>query len=194
MKRVITILSILLVFAVAASAQVPNPVSLYGGGAVSMPSGDGFSSGWNTGWHGHLGVGYKMSPLFQVVGKAEFHNFGANLDGLALDGGDIKISMFGADGRYQLNMPAAPIKPFFFGGIGLANWKIDDYTGSSLAASVLNAANPGTQSKLYWNIGAGVDFKVGPTASLFVQGRYVNITSDGSSLGFIPITLGLKFF
>lgn len=194
MRKAITILSILMVFAVAASAQVPNPVSFYGGGAVSVPSGEGFSNGWKTGWHGHLGIGYKMTPLFQVVGKAEFHNFAANLEGLALDGGNTKITMFGADGRYQMNMPSAPIKPFFFGGVGLANWKIDDFTGNSLIASALNAANPGTQSKLYWNVGAGADFKVGPTASLFIQGRYVSITGDGGSLGFIPITLGLKFF
>jgi len=195
MKNAFLILGIVLVFALSASAQIATPLSFYAGGAISMPnSPDGFNDGYKMGWHGLAGVGYKFAPMFQVMGKLEYHDFAADLEGLPLDGGNTKVTMFGADARYSMNMPTFPLKPFFFGGAGLAHLKLDEFEGPTLMTPTLNVGLPYTQDKMYWNIGAGLDFKTGPAWGLFVQGRYVNIATEGESVSFIPVTVGVKFF
>ncbi len=195
MKRLLLTLSLVMVFAIAGSAQVPQPFSFYGGGAITIPaSPDGFDALYKTGWHGMAGVGYKMAPKMQVVGKFEYHNFATDFEGLSIDGGNNKYAMFGADARFSPSVPALPFKPFVFGGMGLAHITYDDFTGTDLMTSVLNAAIPDAQNKVYYNFGAGFDITAGPAWSLFVQGRYVSIATEGASTAFIPFTLGVKFF
>lgn len=199
MKKVLLTLLVFLAFAFSAHAQAPTPFSAYVGGLVSMPNTpSSFSDTWKTGWHATGGLGYKMAPNFQLVGKLEYHTFGfdfGDVDGFS--GGNINLLTFGADGRYAFSMPAAPVAPFIFGGAGMANVSFGDMEGSTLATSTFadyNTTKPESQTKLYYNIGAGAEMKVGPTMKLFVQGRYVNVATDGESIGFIPITLGLRFF
>ena len=100
-----------------------------------------------------------------------------------------------ADGRFSLGVPAAPLKPFVLGGIGMAYQKATDFSGSNagLAAS-LNALMPESATNFYFNVGAGADFKTGPAWSLFAQVRYVSIATEGEASAWVPITLGLKFF
>ena len=116
MKKVLLIAFVLTVFALGAHATAPVPFSIYAGGAVSVPSSpDGFKDGFNTGYHGMIGAGYKALPLLQIVGKVEYHNF-------------------------------------------------------------------------------GFDWTVSPTVKLFLQGRYVNVNTEGNAMSFIPVTVGLRFF
>ena len=196
MKKLLLIAFVLTVFVLGANAQVPTPFSFYAGGAVSVPSSpDGFKDGFKTGYHGMIGAGYKALPMLQVVGKVEYHNFGFDFGDLSgIDGGNSKVWMFGADGRYNFNLPAAPVAPFVFGGLGMANVKQSEFSGTSLITSTLNATVPEDQNKMYWNIGAGFDWKVSPTIKLFLQGRYVNVNMDGDAMTFIPVTVGLRFF
>ncbi|MCK4632548.1 MAG: outer membrane beta-barrel protein [candidate division Zixibacteria bacterium] len=199
MKKILLTLIVLIGFALSANAQVPTPFSFYAGGALSMPaSPEGFDAGWKTGWHGMLGAGYKVMPSFQVMGKAEYHTFGLESSDMGgIEGGDYKVLMFGADGRFNINMPAAPVAPFVFGGVGLANMKLSEFTGPSgteLATALLNATSPEDQNKMYYNVGAGFELKTGPSLKLFAQVRYVGIQTEGDAMAFIPITLGLRFF
>jgi len=198
MKKPLLTAVCVIAFAFGVSAQVPAPFSLYAGGALSLPNApDDFKDSFKTGYHGLVGVGYKLGPGFQVVGKAEYHKFSYNFDfaGLSdVDGGDSKMWMFGGDGRLALDLPAAPIKPFAFVGVGIANIKQSDFGGNVTLATALNDALPDTQNKVYYNIGAGVELKFGPSFNLFVQGRYVSIATEGDKTTFIPITVGLKFF
>ena len=196
MKKLLLTLGILVLFALSASAQIPTPFSFYAGGALSVPSSpEGFSDGWKTGYHGMAGVGYKMSPKFQLVGKLEYHNFSADVSNYPdLDGGNAKIMMYGVDGRFSLGLPMTPIKPFFFGGGGIAHVEWDEFTGTNLITSTLNSYLPEAENKFYYNAGAGVEFAFGPTMNFFVQGRYVSVATEGEKMSYIPITLGLKFF
>jgi len=185
----------------AVSAQVSSPVSLYVGGAVSIPnSPDEFSDAYKTGFHGSVGVGFAVMPQMQLVGKVELHRFAIDFDADPLmtaeniSGGTNSLLMFGADARYSLKMPASPIKPFFLGGIGLARISASDFEGSSLLVTGLNDYMPDAQTKFYYNIGAGVDLASGPMFNLFAQVRYVSIATEDESSSFIPITLGFKFF
>ena len=196
MKKLLLVFAVLTVFAIGANAQLPVPFSLYAGGALSVPSSpDGFKDGWNTGYHGMAGIGFKMAPIFQVIGKAEYHNFGYDFgDVTDMDGGNAKIWLFGADGRLSLNLPASPVAPFIFGGAGMANIKQSDFSGTNLIASTLNEMIPDSQNKFYYNVGVGFETKLGPSINFFGQGRYVSIDTDGTTTKFIPITFGLKFF
>ncbi len=196
MKKSLLAMICVVVFALSVSAQVSAPFSLYAGGALSLPSApDGFKDSFKTGYHGLIGLGYKMGPGFQLVGKAEYHKFAFDFAGLSgVDGGDSKMWMFGGDGRFALGLPAAPVKPFVFGGVGIANIKQSDFGGNLSLASSLTPSFPESQNKVYYNFGGGVELKTGPGFCLFVQGRYVSIATEGNSTSFIPITVGLKFF
>ena len=197
MKKLIIVLSILFVFTIACKAQSVQPFSLYVGGALSVPtSPDGFKETYKTGFHGSVGAGYKFAPNFQLVGKAEFHQFSYDFESATgIDGGENKLWMFGADGRLSLSIPALPVKPFIFGGAGMANIKFNDFSGSNTSlVTAMNEYTPEDQNKLYYNVGLGGEFKLGPAWSFFVQGRYVNVKTDGDAWVFIPFTLGLKFF
>lgn len=208
MKRVLLVLCLVLVFAGLSSAQVPNPVptvpvSIYASGAISIPaSPSSFKEGFKTGFHGSLGVGLKLSPAFQLIGKIENHQFSVDFDNSLLlstiagiDGGKNKMWMYGVDGKYSLGLPAAPLKPFLLGGLGFANVKQTEFSSTDpLATSVLNSVLPASQTKVYYNIGGGIDLKSSPAFGLFAQVRYVSVATSGSSSSFIPFSVGVRFF
>lgn len=197
MKRTLISLALVAALAIPAAAQVPSPFSIYAGGLMSMPQGpEGFNEGYKNGWHGFAGVGLSAVPKLQVLGKLEYNTFGVDFGSDdTYSGGNINMLMFGVDGRLGFGAPAVPFKPFGFIGLGLANVSFGDFEGpSGPTLDALNASQPESQTKLYWNLGAGVEFKATPVTSFFVQARYVSVTTEGDALGFIPISLGLKFF
>lgn len=201
MKKMLVALTLLVTLAATASAQVPSPFSLYAGGLISLPQGpSSFKDGYKNGWHGSLGLGWKLMPNLQAVAKAEVHSFGLDYEqsGLAasnptLTGGTNRVMMFGVDGRFGVGVPAAPVKPFALAGIGMAKVDFTEFSGDALATS-LNAGAPDAQTKMYWNIGAGIELKGSPMFAFFAQIRYVSIATDGEPEKFIPFTLGLRFF
>lgn len=202
MKKLVMALIIFILFSASVSAQAPNPFSLYVGGAISMPTSNAFNDNFKNGLHGSVGVGYKMMPGFQLIGKIEYHTFKFDFDNSALfdgvsgfSGGTNKMWMFGADGRYSFNLPSAPIQPYMLGGIGMAQVKQTEFDGpTSLSLSLFNEVVAQDQTEFYFNIGGGFDLKSGPAWSLFAQVRYVSIATGGEASTFIPLTVGLKFF
>lgn len=198
MKKALLVLGVLVLFAMSASAQMPSkPFNLYAGGGMSMPlSPDGFKDMQKTGYHGMVGIGFNVMPALQVVGKAEYHSLAADHSIYSLmlstaesdiSGGTFTPLMFGADARYSFSLPAAPVTPFVLGGLGMARLSFSDveFTGGTMMFE--------SQTKMYWNVGGGFEFKAGPSASLFVEARYVSIATDGDSIGMLPISLGIKF-
>ena len=199
MKKLMMILAILVAFGVSASAQVPSsPVSFYAGGALSIPSGpDSFKAMYKNGYHGMAGVGFSMAPMFEIVGKLEYHTFQFDFTDVMSDysGGTNKMWMYGADVKLSPSFPALPVKPYALVGVGMASIKQSEFTGpESLSLSVLNSAIGENQTKMYWNLGVGMNLMSSPVFSLFAQARYVNVATDGESSQFIPITIGAKFF
>jgi len=198
MKKLMMILAILLAFAVGASAQAPSPFSIYAGGALSIPnSPDGFKDGFKTGYHGMLGLGFKVAPPLQLIGKVELHSFQVNFDESMSEysGGTNKMWMYGADAKFSPSLPALPVHVYGLGGAGFATIKQSEFEGpASLSLSILNEMVAESQTEMYWNVGAGFELPTGPMMSLFAQARYVQIQTEGESSSFIPITLGFKFF
>lgn len=197
MKKVLLTVAAVLVMSSLAMAQLPSsPVSFYGGGALSVPSGpSSFTDSWKTGYHGFVGVGFSVAPKVKVVGKVEYHNFASDFGVTNLDGGNYKILMFGPEAHLSLGAPMVPIQPFLTAGAGMANIKLGDFTGTDPLVAALNTSIAGASStNFYYSIGGGLEFSIGPTASLFVQARYATITGDGGSTSFMPISVGLKIF
>lgn len=201
MRKVLMIAAALLVLPALASAQAPTPFSIHVGGLVSLPnSPDQFADAYKTGFHGSVGLGYKLFPGLQAVGKVEYHRFeldhGADpwLATLEIDGGHNNMWMFGVDGRWAFNVPQAPFKPYALGGVGMARISVTEFEGAGLLAAGLNEFQPEAQSELYFNVGGGLEFLTGPMWSLFGQVRYVSVQTEGEASTFIPITIGLKFF
>ena len=187
---------LILVLATGAFAQT----AVYVGGGLSLPSGD-LADGWKTGFGATGAIGITVAPSFQIVPKVEFHTFGLDADkflaeledvlgedlnGVTIDGGSFSAIMFGADGRFAFGLPEAKMKPFVFGGLGMAIAKISDITASYEGESetVLGTS----ETKLYFNFGAGIEFEASPTMNIFIQGRYVSISTEGSTT-FMPLTV-----
>ncbi len=187
MKKLLILTVILAFVAMSASAQVPKPFSFYFGAGMSPQSSpDGFKDYYNQGFHGMGAFGYNMNPGFQVMGKLEYHSFGFDTDAEASLAtsflsllGNQQFVMMGGAGKYSFGLPAAPVKPYVIGGVGLA---AISYEISS--ASV---------SELYYEFGGGAEFKIGPAMNLFAMARFVNIAVEGGSYAYIPVSVGLKF-
>lgn len=201
MKKLILTVLALLVMSAVSMAQVGtpgSPVSWYAGGFLSLPtSPEGFSEGWKLGFHGMGGAGFNVAPKIQMIGKVEYHKFGADGEsfGPGVEGGSFNALMFGVDGKFNLGVPAAPMKPYVLGGLGIASMKFSEFETSDTAlATSLNQGTGESQSKVYFNFGGGLEFGMGPKTSWFVQARYVSVATEGSATTYIPLTLGLKFF
>jgi hypothetical protein len=50
----------------------------------------------------------------------------------------------------------------------------------------------GSETKLAFGAGGGILFSIG-TMHAFLEGRYMSVQTSGSSLTFLPVTLGLMF-
>jgi len=196
MKKTLIALTLVLAFALTASAQMPSkPFSIYIGGGLTLPnSPDAFKDGYTTGFHGlaALGINFPTMQGLSVQGKVQFHmipidNATTFVGEAITDGGDMKIFMFGADGVYRFGTPGGIASPFAGFGVGFANSSVSDIT------TVSGTTSFDSSTDFYWNILAGVDLKVSPSLRLFGNVAYTSISTEGDATTMIPITVGLKF-
>lgn len=203
MKKLMILTAVLLFGVVSSvSAQVPGvpskPFSLYlDGGLNIVSSPDAFKDFHKLGYHVEGGIGFKVAPFVQVVGKLGMNTIAKDWEfvpALAdiLDGGNVKIMTFGLDLRAALGAPLVPIKPFAFVGGGYAKISENDITVSTGVIEDYYVGGFEDMTKFYYNIGAGLEFGSGPM-SFFIQGRYTSISTDGESIKYMPISLGIKF-
>ena len=153
------------------------------GGGATVPLGD-FSDAAKMGFHGLVGVSFAPSSF----------PLGIQVDGMYQR---LKQDDTFGDQSFQLLQGTANVvykfkssedsqfRPYLIGGVGLYNTKLvggDDVAGPG-------EGNTATDFGL--NGGAGFDIKAGGIG-LFLEGRFHNVFSDGSSTNFIPITLGVR--
>ena len=94
------------------------------------------------------------------------------------DVGSGSTTLFGGtvDALYHLGDRSASARPYILGGLGLYN--VD--------------AGGATESKIAYGFGGGLLFGLSGL-NAFVEARYMSVQTSGSSLSFIPITVGLMF-
>lgn len=191
MKKTLLLTVLAIFIASAAMAQAPvKPFTIYAGGGLTMPMGpDYFKDNTKMGFHGFAQLGFDVIPKGQAVINLEYHMIGADWDNAKYgtdytDGGDVSIIMVGGDFKFNFGLPAAPIKPFVFGGVGLAISSQSDITSTSMGT--LPAGD--SQNDMYFQFGAGVHFN-----QFFAKARYVNIMTEGESSSMIPISVGVSF-
>ncbi|MCK5125624.1 MAG: outer membrane beta-barrel protein [candidate division Zixibacteria bacterium] len=187
MKKLLFVICLVVIFTSIASAQVSKPFSVYAGGGLTLLQGD-YGDYYKNGYHGMGAAGFSLAPMFQLMGKLEYHTL--PVDAAAITN-DVTIIMYGAGFKFAPTLPGAPIKPFGIVGGGMATLKTD----ASFDLGDFGTVDLGTVSsnEFYYEFGAGLELKASPGLSFFVMARYVTIANEFADFKYIPITVGLKF-
>ncbi len=168
--------SAVLIAALAGMPAMAAAQVTYGFGAgLLMPMGD-YGDGDKMGFIAGAGVGLALgtSPASLRVGGSYGQT---SHDGV---GGNTKI----IGGMVSVIYPfqtAGSVKPYVIGGVGYYNVKID-----------ITGLGEADESKVGFGGGAGLRFPL-TSATLSVEARYMNISTSGSALTFIPIMVGVSF-
>lgn len=171
----------LLVGVPAAHAQEAGTRVEFGvGGGISVPTGD-FDDFAKLGWQGTALV--SVAPATFPVGFQLDGTFSRFSDDSPAD---VKEQLFYGTGNAVYNFQTAEASrfhPYLIGGIGVYNL---DLKGDDAPLNVESTTKFGI------NAGAGFNFSAG-SASLFIEGRFHDVFTEGSNTQFIPITLGVRF-
>jgi hypothetical protein len=185
MKHLVKSLAVFGVVAAMAAgeASAQSPASFGIGGGVSIPSGS-TSDALSTGWHGIALVRYMPATVavgFQIDGM--YHRLGVEDGGLDLD---LSTQIINGTANVVFAFPVSEetrFRPYLIGGGGIYNF---DLKGDDAPST--------TESSTDWglNVGAGFDIGFGG-GTLFLEGRFHNVFTDGDDTKLIPITLGIRF-
>ena len=192
-------------------------------GGSAMPTGDlkdlgygtGFSVNVPIGWHPRSSfLGARLDLGYSQFDGNSFTGLGAGGTSVTLDNADPKIlsAALNLTARLPLNASRS-VALYGVGGAGIYHFRA--YGQSSalsgfLGNDVLDPADEAverTRNKLGAQVGAGIDFGMGP-ASIFIESRLVNVFADrndsvalrdffgnerGKDVRWVPIVLGINF-
>lgn len=196
-------------------------IGLSAGGAV--PTGDfadlGYDGGYNVnvpiGWHSrnHF-LGIRLDLGYSQFTSSPFTGTGVGGSPVVLNNRDPRVLSAALDITAQIPLNAShSISLYALGGGGLyhfSNFGQATALGGFLGNDVLAApgsGDPKTRNKLGTQLGAGIDFGIGP-ASLFLETRVVNVFADrndnvrfsdffgdarSKNVRWVPILLGVNF-
>lgn len=176
MKRIVSVALVAGAALALSAATAQAQVNIGVGGGIAIPTGD-FGDAAKTGWHGLANVGYDLPSGLGIRG--DFYYGQHKFEG----GADAKWKLAGGLGNvyYSFQTPGA-VKPYIIGSVGFFNLKAD-----------AGAAGSADETKVSFGGGAGIKFKAGSDASIFVEGRYLTINTSGSNANFIPVSVGVSF-
>jgi opacity protein-like surface antigen len=144
------------------------------GGGLLMPMGS-YKDADKLGFIGQAAVGFPAGPVgIRVEGD---YGQTSHKNGV---GGNTKVIGGMASVVYHF-AGVSSAKPYVLGGLGMYNVKVD-VTGLGSAS----------ETKLAFGGGAGLELGMA-SMSLYLEARYMNVTTTGGSTAFIPITVGIRF-
>lgn len=203
MKRVLT-LGILILCTATVFAQMPSAgFGVHGNYAslsIAGPLKDAYGPGYGGG--AHLDISFPMlslrvsgdyiafSPDNDKYQKALVGLLGTAAQGFKIDGGNISIW----SGNVNLKstfLPLPVLTPYITGGIGLASINVSDADVTLNGVRQGNIPGAKGETKTSFNLGAGVDLKLGIT--LFIEAKYTWILTEGETSTYIPISAGITF-
>lgn len=184
MKRLI--LSGVLVLTAAVLSAAPAAAQGTGGFQFGLKGGASFPSGtaadaFDTGYHGGLVLSYELPALpLGVRVDGDYHRF----DSKEFAGVSGRAEIFDGNANLVLGFRIIAVKPYILAGYGLYDLKITAETGG--------VSSSASQTKGGWNAGVGVALTLGKV-SIFVEGRYHEISLDGGTFKFAPVSVGILF-
>ncbi|MGD9379556.1 MAG: outer membrane beta-barrel protein [candidate division WOR-3 bacterium] len=200
MYRVNTVVVMFSMVAICGMLYAGGGFELYVNGALGLPmSPEVFSDYWKTSiLNFGGGFGYSFSPVVSTNVYFDYGNFGFDGEKFAHDlgvGGMISVdggnaSVMTVTANIKAAVPTGVLRPYFCGGGGLYMLSIDDATVSG--GGMVIPAEGDSENALGINFGAGFEFAVAKTVSIFLDGRYVLGFTEGESTGTLPIRLGAK--
>ena len=161
---------------------------------------DVYGTGFGGGAHldvGTIGLSFRFSADYLSFSpdNAKYQAALANYIGVAasqfsVDGGTISFWSISANAKMPI-LPLPIITPYLTGGIGLGIVSVGD--AKVLQGGVQTKAFPGfsSESKTAFNLGAGVDLKIGIT--LFLEVRYTWVLTDPKTSTLVPVAIGITF-
>ncbi len=157
-----------------ATMDQARAVSFGLGAGASVPVGD-LGDVFGTGWHAQASLGFNAAGL------------GLRIDGmyhsLPEDAHDhdlrVLAGVLNANFRFS---PGATVQPYVSVGVGIYNLHLDEDDEEESFDT----------TRLGLNGGAGIRFQLAGMAT-FLEARYHNIFTEGSSSQLIPITFGVMF-
>jgi len=150
-----------------------KPFQLGVAGGVTQPMSD-LSDAAKLGYNGTAALGINL-PFIPVGIRIDgaYNQFGEKITGAG------KLHAISATGNLVWRLPSVGIAPYLIGGAGLYMVGTDA-TGSS------------NENHLGWNAGAGVNLPL-TFVKAFVEARYNRVSANGSSMQFVPVTVGIMF-
>ena len=162
-------------FAAQAQLAAAKPVQFGVSGGASIPTsdlGDISNTGWNA--SGHVAFNPAMIPVgIRVDGGYSSFGFKQGVDG--------NVHFGNVTGNLVYKIPATAVSPYLLGGAG---WY-------RIGASVPGFFS-GSDNKFGWNVGGGLNLPLSGFDS-FIEAKYTQIQTEGSSVKYIPITFGVMF-
>ena len=148
------------------------------GGGVLMPMGT-YKDGDKLGWLAGADVTYWLTGgTFGIRAEGSYSQT-SHKNNVA---GSTKLFGGMADVVWAPGTSADQIRPYVLGGLGFFNVKADFPLGS------------GSATKIGFGGGAGAAFKVGTGGTrVFVEGKFMDVSTDVNSTTFIPIRAGVRF-
>ncbi|MCK5484346.1 MAG: porin family protein [Gemmatimonadetes bacterium] len=141
----------------------PSPSSaqttLYISGGATFPTG-AYAEFANTGWMAAGGVLFGVGSSGLGIG-ADLVYGQNNHEDLLLESAKTTVYSAMAIVDYAFGSPGK-IRPFVFGGAGIAGHRFS-----------ADGVESDTDSDFAYQLGAGVDFPIGGTTSLYAEGRYI---------------------
>ncbi len=149
-------------------------------GGLSVPTGDlgdNVDAGYSIAGHAFLNPSSVKSLRFRgdvSYSGFDYKNIDASYRSLGFIG-NVLLDLSSSDG----------VKPYLLAGVGAFNGKRSTQVGS---AAVVSTSSTGVGIQF----GGGLHFQLSGF-STFLEAKYVNVFTDNTSAGYIPITFGVRF-
>ena len=176
------------------SAQDGRPVQFGVSAGLTMPMGDIgdlYSSGFNVA--GHVWFLPATMPNLSFRGDVAFDRLSAKeseLEGAVnRDGSFTSIGVTGnVVFSFSQEDPSSFIRPYLLAGIGMFNTK------SSLTTSIGEAevTQSVSDTNFGFQAGGGINFNLSGFQT-FAEAKFVNVSAEGGSARWIPISFGVRF-
>jgi opacity protein-like surface antigen len=185
MKRVLTsVLALGIVLGIGATRAHAQSLTFGVGGGATIPTGD-FKNVSKLGWHGLADVGYAMSSGLGLRGEF-FYGQNSTKSGICPSNVTCRTKLGGglASVTYDIKTSSG-VQPYLLGGVGAFNVKAAASSGGVSASA--------SETKIAFGGGGGFKFKAGSDSHIFIEGRYISVSTSGGHTGFIPVTIGISF-